>query len=101
MIMVKKMRGKPFLLQEINKMPTYNFYNKKSGEYTTEFMMISELDDFISKNKNLTLQVSAPAIHSGRGIGRKSKPDDGFRDVLKRIKKGNSKGMTRSTVNTF
>jgi len=29
------------------------------------------------------------------------KPDSGFRDLLKTIKKGNSKGLSKSTVNTF
>jgi len=61
-------------------------------------MMISELDDFVANNQHLTLQVSAPAISSGRGRG---KPDDGFRDILRNIKKEHSKGMTSSTVNTF
>lgn len=39
-------------------------------------------------------------IHSGRGVG-KSKPDSGFRDLLKDMKKKHSKGITRSTINTF
>jgi hypothetical protein len=82
-------------------MPTYNFLNNDTGEESTEFMMISELDDFITNNQHLTLQVSAPSIHSGRGIGKASKPDDSFRDILRKIKKGNSKGFTKSTINTF
>lgn len=79
-------------------MPTYNLLNNDTGEEFTEFMSISELDDFLVNNKHLTLMVSAPAIVSGRGKG---KPDDGFRDILKQIKKGNSKGISKSTINTF
>lgn len=79
-------------------MPTYNFVHNETGEESTEFMMISELDDFVANNEHLTLQVSAPAIASGRGRG---KPDDSFRDILRNIKKEHSKGLTSSTVNTF
>ena len=61
-------------------------------------MSISELEDY-KKNNNVTQLVnSAPAIVSGRGM---SKPDAGFRDILKRIKKEHSKGISRSTVNVF
>lgn len=79
-------------------MPTYNFINNETGEETSEFMAISELDDFVINNKHLTQMVTAPSIISGRGM---KKPDAGFRDLLKTIKKGNSKGFYRSTVNTF
>ena len=80
-------------------MPTYNLLNNETGDEFTEFMAISELDDFLANNTHLTLQVSAPAIVSGRGLNKK--PDSGFRDLLKTIKKGKSKGLSKSTVNTF
>lgn len=79
-------------------MPTYNFTNNDTGEEFTEFMMISELDEYIVNNKHLTLGVSAPSIVSGRGM---QKPDNGFRDLLRTIKKGNSKGLSKSKINTF
>ena len=80
-------------------MPTYKFLNNDTGEEFEDFMSISALDDFLKENPNLTqLVYGAPLIHSGRGLG---KPDNGFRDLLKTIKKGNSKGLTRSTVNKF
>jgi hypothetical protein len=37
-------------------------------------------------------------IHSGRGMG---KPDPAFRDLLKEMKKKNSRGLARSTINNF
>lgn len=86
-------------MDEKELMPTYNFVNNDTSEEFTEFMAISELDDYIANNQHLTLQVSAPSIVSGRGLNKK--PDGGFRDLLKTIKKGNSKGLSKSTVNTF
>jgi hypothetical protein len=79
-------------------MPTYNFINNDTGEEFSEFMSISALDQYIKDNPNVTQLVSgAPLIHSGRGLG---KPDQGFRDLLKDMKKKHSQGFTRSTINT-
>lgn len=79
-------------------MPTYKFLNNDTGEEHEDFMTISALDEYLRDNPNITQLVhGAPLIHSGRGMG---KPDNGFRDLLKHIKKGNSKGITRSTINT-
>lgn len=80
-------------------MPTYKFYNNETGEEFEDFMSISALDEYLSENPNVTQLVNgAPLIHSGRGLG---KPDNGFRDLLKDMKKKHSKGYTGSTINTF
>jgi len=80
-------------------MPTYRFINNETGEEFEEFMTISALDDYLKENQNITQLVNgAPMISSGRGMG---KPEQGFRDLLKEIKKKNSRGISRSTVNTF
>lgn len=80
-------------------MPTYRFLNNETGDEFEEFMMISQLDEYLKINPNLTQLVNgAPMISSGRGM---AKPEDGFRDLLKDIKKRNSKGFKRSTINTF
>ena len=80
-------------------MPTYRFLNNETGEEYEDFMSISALEVYLSENPNVTqLLNGAPLIHSGRGM---KKPDAGFRDLLKHIKKGNSKGITRSTINTM
>lgn len=79
-------------------MPTYKFLNNDTGEEHNEFMSISALDQYLKDNPNITQLVNgAPLIHSGRGL---SKPDQGFRDLLKNMKKSNSQGITRSTINT-
>ena len=80
-------------------MPTYKFLNNSTGEEFEDFMSISALDQFLAENPNIVQLVNgAPLIHSGRGIG---KPDSGFRDLLKEMKKKNSRGLARSTINNF
>ena len=79
-------------------MPTYSFINNETGEEFSEFLSISELDEYVKSNPNVTQMVTAPAIVSGRGM---KKPDQGFRDLLKTIKKKHSGGVSKSTINTF
>ena len=80
-------------------MPTYRFINKDTGQEHEEFLKISELDTYLKENPNLEQLINgAPAITSGRGNG---KPDQGFRDLLRTMKKKHSKGYTGSTINTF
>jgi hypothetical protein len=80
-------------------MPTYRFINNDTGIEYEDFMSISALEQYLKDNPNVTQLVNgAPLIHSGRGLG---KPDAGFRDVLKKVKRENSRGISRSTVNTF
>lgn len=79
-------------------MPTYKFLNNETGEEFEEFMTISALDEYLKNNSHLTQLVNgAPMIHSGRGM---KKPDDGFRDLLKDMKKKHSGGISKSTINT-
>ena len=80
-------------------MPTYGFLNNDSGEEYTMFMSMSQLDEYLKDNPGVTQLVhGAPMIVSGRG---NQKPENGFRDLLRDIKKKNSRGISRSTVNTF
>ena len=81
-------------------MPSYTFTNKETGEETTEFMSMSSLDGFIKKNPHLELVLGAPAIGDSIRLGLR-KPDAAFRDRLKEIKKQHSKGLSRSSINTF
>ena len=74
-------------------MPTYTFLNKTTGEETTEFMKISELDKFIVDHPELSCLPSAPLI----SYNDLKKPSDGFRDRLREIK-ASHRG---STINTF
>jgi hypothetical protein len=80
-------------------MPTYKFRNNETNEEYEDFMSISSMEEYLEKNPHITQLVNgAPLIHSGRGMG---KPDQGFRDLLKDIKKTHSKGISKSTINNF
>lgn len=77
-------------------MPEYLFHNKDTGEEWLESMGISAADEFLTKNPHIERLVhGAPAI--GYRTNIKMKPDDGFRDRLKQIKK-NNRG---SNINTW
>jgi hypothetical protein len=77
-------------------MPIYNFRDSDSGDISEVVLKISELDSFKSEHPHLhQVHLSAPTL--SRDDGRK-KPDDGFRDVLKSIKKASGRG---NTINTF
>ena len=82
-------------------MPTYTFINTETGDVVTEIMSIKEREKFLKKNPQYQQQiVSAPAIGDSIRMGLR-KPDDGFRDRLREIKKTHSRGLTKSTINTF
>jgi hypothetical protein len=78
-------------------MPIYTFKNKETGETEEHWMSISELDKFEKKNKHLELVISAAGIGDPWKVGSHTKPNDGFREVLRSIKK-RFKG---STINTY
>lgn len=77
-------------------MPTYVIKDSKTGKTEEVFMRISELDGYLNTNPAKKLVPSAPSIVSGVSSAR-NKPDNGFRDILKTIKKHNR----GSKINTF
>lgn len=79
-------------------MPNYTFRNKITGEEWTDFYTISQREKYLNENPDVeqTILFATPLCDPTR-IGITSKPDSGFRDVLKTIKK-KYKG---STINTF
>jgi hypothetical protein len=79
-------------------MPTYRFLNKDTEEEFEDFMFLAELQPYLDSNPHIKQMASAPAILSGVSG---AKPADGFRDVLREIKKKHSQGISKSTVNTF
>lgn len=70
-------------------MPTYKFLNKQTNEEFTEFMSISQLSEFLKENPHMEQLVHGAPLIGYSTLTRK--PDSGFRDVLKRIKKGSGK----------
>lgn len=78
-------------------MPTYAFRNKETGEVLEQFMKMDAREQFLKDNPHLESTVTVPL-----GLVRVTgKPDDGFRDILRNIKKKANKGISRSTINTF
>lgn len=78
-------------------MPFYIFRNKETGEEHEELMSISALDEYLKTNPHLQTVIQAPSLLDPHRMGR-IKPDEGFRDILRDIKKGSGKG---NNVNTF
>ena len=62
-------------------MPTYDFINTKTGKKFTEFMSISEKEDYLKNNKHIKQGIGKINIVSGTGI----KTDSGWKDMLSRI----------------
>lgn len=83
-------------------MPTYRFLNKQTGVEWEEFMGISESEQYLKDNPDVEKLVNGSPMIVGSAMGvSKTKPDAGFRDLLKDMKKKHNQGITRSTINTF
>jgi hypothetical protein len=83
-------------------MPTYRFLNKQTGVEWEEFMGISESEQYLKDNPDIEKLVNGSPMIVGSAMGvSKTKPDAGFRDLLKDMKKKHNQGITRSTINTF
>lgn len=78
-------------------MPVYDFKNKETGEIVTHVMKVSEYDEFKKNNPHLERHITgAPGCSDPVRLGL-VKPADGFKDLLKQIKKNN----IGSDINTF
>lgn len=78
-------------------MPTYTFRNKETGETFEKFMSISAREEFLKDNPQYeTLITGAPLIGDPIRLGLR-KPDNGFREVLSKVKEAHPKG----NVNTY
>lgn len=77
-------------------MPTYTFINKDTNEEFTTVMSISEREEFLEKNPNITQRLATPAFADPVRMGVR-KIDKGFNDVLIKAKSAH-KG---STINTL
>lgn len=80
-------------------MPTYSFHNKDTGEVFDKMMKIADREQYLAENPHIETVITAPGV-TGE-LGSRMKPDQGFRDVLREIKKKHNKVWTPSTINTF
>ena len=81
-------------LQDGRIMPTYNFKDRETGAEHSKFMTWTESEEYLTTNPNLERLLTAPMIVAGID----KKPESGFRDVLKRIKKASG---SENTVETY
>ena len=65
-------------------MPTYVFRRTSTGEEFEKFMTIAQRDEFV-KDEDIEQIPTLSNFISGTGV----KVDDGFKDMLGRIKKAN------------
>ena len=77
-------------------MPYYNLENTETGKAFTEFMSISELDEYLLNNSNIKQLLSDAPFIAYRPIASGTKPDAAFRERLNHIK---SKHL-RPNINT-
>ena len=78
-------------------MPSYTYINIETKEIKTDVMSLTEWESLLKDNPHLQwYPTSGIATVDAHRLGR-MKPDDGFRDLLRTIKKG-SPG---STIDTY
>ena len=65
-------------------MPTYRFYNRKTGLVYEEYMMISEMEKLIKKKHIELLPPTQMNIVSSVG-SVDSKTDSGFKEILSKV----------------
>jgi hypothetical protein len=77
-------------------MPFYTFQDINTSEEVTLSMRIAELDEFKAANPHLRQLLSAVPLADPTRVGVTTKPQSGFRDLLKEIK-GKHRGNTIET----
>jgi hypothetical protein len=78
-------------------MPVYTFIDSDDGREFEDMMSIKEKEEYLVNNPNIKQTIlHAPGLADPTRLGR-SKPEAGFRDLLKDIKKNNRK----SKINTW
>jgi hypothetical protein len=81
-------------------MPMYSFHDTKTDEQYDMLMKIADREAYLKKNPHIKQIITkAPSIGDAHRLGVVKTPDS-FNSLLKHIKKGNSKGITKSTIKT-
>ena len=80
-------------------MPTYTFRDTNTEEVFDKMLRLAEREQYLLDNPNLVSVITAPGVN--KELTSRMKPDQGFRDVLREIKKKHNKVWTPSTINTF
>lgn len=69
-------------------MPLYRFRNTETDEVFEEMMSYDDSKTFLEENPQYTRIIGAPMIVSGVGSG--PRVDNGFKEVMNKIKDGHS-----------
>ncbi len=78
----------------------YSFHDTKTDEQYDMLMKIADREAYLKKNPHIKQIITkAPSIGDPHRMGIVKTPDS-FNSLLKHIKKGNSKGITDSTIKT-
>jgi hypothetical protein len=77
-------------------MANYTFLNKETNEEFDISMPISDLDDYKKNNPHLEQLLTGIRLGDPTRLGLR-KPDSGFRDVLKKVKRAHR----GSNINTW
>lgn len=78
-------------------MPIYTFINRETGEEADRFFTSwTDKDKFLEENPQLKQKMVAPNMVSQVGSNL-SKTSDGWKDLLKGIKKGSGRNNTINT----
>lgn len=81
-------------------MPMYSFHDTHTDEQYDMLMKIADREAYLKKNPHIKQIITkAPSIGDPHRMGIVKTPDS-FNSLLKHIKKGNSKGITDSTIKT-
>ncbi len=81
-------------------MPMYSFHDTETDEQYDMLMKIADREAYLKKNPHIKQIITkAPSIGDPHRMGIVKTPDS-FNSLLKHIKKGNSKGITDSTIKT-
>jgi hypothetical protein len=76
-------------------MPTFSFTNTETNEEFDQFFSSWRTkDEYLEANPHITQRITTFAV----SYNDARKPDEGFRDILRDIKKGSGKG---ANINTF
>ena len=76
-------------------MPIYTFLNKKTNKEYDEMMSISEMEEYLEKNKHITQVIKGLNIISGAS-GITNKTDSGWKENLSRIAEAHPKSALAS-----
>jgi hypothetical protein len=77
-------------------MPNYSFRNKETGEEFDLSLSMAERETYLAENPQIEQILTSINIADPSRLGLR-KPDSGFRDILKNIKKRNR----GSKINTW